>query len=111
MVSVGGVEGDDDSEGKRSFYWTNRVVSVVGVGGHRSPIVWPGKTRFPDFHASSASSMCAHTYIHARVLYVRVRVYLRAQADWLRGLTLFSRDNYRPRSAEILLDIQLRLGR
>lgn len=40
-----------DSEGKRSFYWTNRVVSVVGapVGGHRGPIV-TGKARFPDFH-------------------------------------------------------------
>lgn len=55
----GGLEGGD-SKGKRSFYWTNRVVSVVWVLSvvTIARLCDPGKARFPDFHASSGSSIC-----------------------------------------------------
>lgn len=69
----GGVEGGD-SEGKRSFYWTNRVVSVVGV---RSVVTVarlcdPGKRVFqifmhplPRVYARTRARLCI-LYTYAR---------------------------------------------
>lgn len=84
----GGVEGGDDSEGKRSFYWTNRVVSVVGV---RSVVTVarlcdPGKRVFQIFmHPLPRVYARTHTHARARVYAyhtrIRARVYVHRQID------------------------------
>lgn len=84
----GGVEGGDDSEGKRSFYWTNRVVSVVGV---RSVVTVarlcdPGKRVFQIFmHPLPRVYARTHTHARARVYAyhtrIRGRVYVHRQID------------------------------
>lgn len=82
----GGVEGGDDSEGKRSFYWTNRVVSVVGV---RSVVTVarlcdPGKRVFQIFmHPLPRVYARTHTRARARlcISYTYTRASIRAQAD------------------------------
>lgn len=101
----GGVEGDD-SEGKRSFYWTNRVVSVVGV---RSVVTVarlcdPGKRVFQIFmhplprvyaytHTHTHISANIHTNARLWILYASMRVDTRTRTGRLiAGInTVFSR--------------------